>query len=158
MKKENNITYSLLFYSLQSVLYLFAVLMILQNQVMGKPFESQDPDEIFQKYSVEEIEPSQAVNETLSARNKRQVHVPISLRTACPGKYKKSPSISSSYPCVETWYYCPKYNVYEAVCRLLSFGCLENIATIGAAKCIAIKESINRGNKTLTITKDCQCA
>lgn len=156
-KLKDLILSSILFYLLQLGLFYFAVL-ILQNRVMGKPFESQDPDEIFQRYSEEELEPSHAVNETLGARNKRQV--PVSLKTACPGMYQCD-SISrtpNSNPCVKGWYYCPKYNVYEAVCKLLYFSCPKSIVTIGTAKCQPVKKSINSGNKILTITKNCRCA
>ena len=84
---------------------------------------------IFQRLKEEKSEPGQAVDEISGARNKRQV--PVSLRTVCPGMHQSTSSTPPSNPCVKGRYYCPKYNVFEAVCKRVSLKCFSSICTIG---------------------------
>ena len=152
----------ILFRSLQLLFVLFAAL-FLQTKAMAKLYElqMQDPDEILQRLTEKESEPSQAVDELSGTRNKRQV--PVSLRTVCPGMSQSPSSTPSSNPCVKGWYYCPKYDVFEAVCKRVSFDCLSSISAHGAPKCSPVYKTLtiilrNGGRKTLKIIKTCRCA
>ena len=153
----------LFFRSLQLLFVLFAGL-FLQTKALAKLFEiqMQGTDEILQRLKEEKSEPAgQAVDEISGARNKRQV--PVSLRTVCPGTYQSTSSTPPSNPCVKGWYYCPKYNVFEAVCKRVSFKCLSSISTHGIPKCSPVYKTLtinlrNGGRKTLKITKTCRCA
>ena len=152
----------LFFRSLQLLFVLFAGL-FLQTKALAKLYQiqMQDSDEILQRLKEEKSEPGQAVDEISGARNKRQV--PVSLRTVCPGMYQSTSSTRPSKPCVKGWYYCPKYNVFEAVCKRVSVKCLSSISTHGIPKCSPVYKTLtvdlrNGGRKTLKITKTCRCA
>ena len=152
----------LLFRSLQLLFVLLAGL-FLQTKAMAKLYELQIqyPDEILQRLEEEKSEPSQPVDEISGARNKRQV--PVSLRTVCPGMSQSTSSSRPLNPCVKGWYYCPKYDVFEAVCKPLSFKCLPSISAHGVPKCSPVYKTLtinlrNVGRKTLKIIKTCRCA
>lgn len=70
----------------------------------------QHPDEMLQRSIEEELQLSQAVNETSGNGSRSQVQV--NLRAICPKLYRGTSPPSN--PCVRGWYYCPTYNKYEA--------------------------------------------
>ena len=91
---------------------------------MGKP--SQDPDNLDQQFSDEEVEASQTLNETVHSRGKRQ----------------------ASHPCVKEWYY-NRFKFKEAICHRAALSCLPSIPRSGFPKCVPIYEAVNHGKLTL---------
>ena len=163
MKRVNRARLHYLFLrSLQLLFVLYAGL-FLQTRAMVKLYELQiqDSEEMLQRLKEEKSEPGQAVDEISGARNKRQVAV--SLRAVCPGMHQSTSSTPSSNPCVKGWYYCPKYDVFEAVCKPVSMKCLSSISTHGIPKCSPVYKTLtinlrNGRRKTLKIRKTCRCA
>ena len=103
---------------------------------MGKPYQSQDPDNLDQQFSDEEVEASQTLNETVHSQEKRQ----------------------ASNPCVKKWYYNKRFNDTEAICHRVSISCLRSIPRSGFPKCVPVYEAVNHGRLTLRRTKSCTCA
>ncbi|KAL9988004.1 hypothetical protein ACROYT_G002397 [Oculina patagonica] len=97
--------------------------MLMQNQVLGKPyFEPQEQDETEYLFTTEKEETNQSVqNETSGFRGKREVT--YNLRDFCQAaRFQPSTSASS---CVKGQYYC--YGYAELVCNIASFQCLGNV-------------------------------
>ena len=144
----------ILFGSLQLIVILFAGL-FLQNQATCKPQDSQHPDE---RSIEEELQPTQAGNETSGDGSRSQVEV--NLRAICPRMYRSTSTPSNL--CVRWWHYCPTYNLYEAECKRLSRKCLAAIPVYGIPKCspIHVYKSVSNGveTKSVIITKNCECA
>ena len=63
------------FHSLQFLLVVFVGL-FLQNQSLGKPHQSQDQDNLDQRFSDGAAKPSQTLNETVHTREKREASHP----------------------------------------------------------------------------------
>ena len=103
---------------------------------MGKPYQSQDPDNLDQRFSDEEVEASQTLNETVHSRGKRQ----------------------ASHPCVKKWYYNNSFKFWEAKCHRAALSCLPSIPRSGFPKCIPVYEAVTHGKFTLRRTKSCTCA
>ena len=106
-----------LVHSLQ-LLFVVLVCLFIQTKTWGKPaYSAQTPDE--------QLGPSQDFNETeVLNRGKRQVT--FTLANVCPAIIStgSSNSPSNGHPCVKRWYFCPKYNLYEAECHSSTYnGC-----------------------------------
>lgn len=101
--------------------------MFLPNHSTGK---SMRPQQRNQTFTANEPQPTHAAkSETPGVRNKRQVPT-TRLRTVCPPSNCNAfqrPSVPSQ-SCVKHWFYCSKYNLFEAECVTNSFACLHNIA------------------------------
>ena len=130
----------------------------IQTQTWGKPaYTAQAPDE--------QLEPSQELNETeILNRGKRQVT--FTLANVCPAiitSTGSSNSPSNGHPCVKRWYFCPKYNLYEAECHSSAWSCQSSITRHGYMKCTPIIKTviINKGTnneKHVRLNKTCTCA
>ena len=131
--------------------------MLLQTQVQGKPYKSQEAEE--QRFTEDLHESNQAIqNETLAVRGKRsQEVIYTSLASLCKAaNYPVSNSQSLSHGCVKRWYFCKGYK--EAECRTQSFGCYNN-AQHGFPKCAAIySNTMTIANRKVNIRTGCQCA
>ena len=129
--------------------------MLLQTQVQGKPYKSQEAEE--QRFTEPDLHESiQAIqNETLGVRGKREVI--YTLASLCKAaNYAVSNSPSSSNGCVKRWYYCRGYK--EAECRTQSYACFNN-AQHGFLKCAPIYSNIMTiANRKVKIRTGCQCA
>ena len=101
--------YSMSFvHSLQS-LFVVLVCLLIQTKTWGKP-----------AYTAlnEQLEPSQDLNETeVLNRGKKKVTFTLSNVSPAITSTGSSNSPSNGHPCVKRWYFCPKYNLYEAECH-----------------------------------------
>ena len=159
---KTDIKNCLLHYStslVHSLQFLFVVLvcLLIQTKTWGKPaYTALAPDE--------QLEPSQDLNETeVLNRGKRQVT--FTLANVCPAitSTGSSNSPSNGHPCVKRWYFCPKYNLYEAECHSSTWSCLSSIPRHGYPKCGPIMKTviINQGTnneKRVRLNKTCTCA
>ena len=145
-----------LVHSLQ-LLFVVLVCLFIQTKTWGKPaYSAQTPDE--------QLGPSQDFNETeVLNRGKRQVT--FTLANVCPAiiSTESSNSPSNGHPCVKRWYFCPKYNLYEAECQINAWSCLSSIPRHGYPKCGPIIKNviINQGTnneKHVRLIKTCTCA
>ena len=142
-------------HSLQ-LLFVVLVCLFIQTKTWGKPaYTAQAPDE--------QLEPSQELNETeVLNRGKRQVT--FTLANVCHvTSTGSSNSPSNGHPCVKRWYFCPKYNLYEAECHSSAWSCLSSIPRHGYPKCGPIMKTviINQGTsneKHVRLIKTCTCA
>ena len=128
--------------------------MLLQTQVLGKPYKSQEAAE--QRFTEDLHESKQAIqNETFVVRGKREVRV--TLASLCKAEnYAISNIPSSSDGCVKRRYICRGYK--EVECKTQSFVC-SNIAQHGFPKCAAIYSKIMIiANRNVTIRTGCECA
>ena len=138
------------------LLFVLFVCMLLQTQVQGKPYKSQEEEE--QRFTEPDInESNQAIqNETLVVRGKREVI--YNFTSFCnAANYAVSygpPTSTSSNGCVERWYYCRGYA--EPVCRKRSLQCY-NIAQFGFPKCTATVVTKIIENRKIKMTA-CECA
>ena len=154
-----------MFASLLKVILLFITVVVVcrfglptyPNQNLGEAYTAQAPDE--------QLEPSQDLNETeVLNRGKRQVT--FTLANVCPAiitSTGSSNSPSNGHPCVKRWYFCPKYNLYEAECQSSAWSCLSSIPRHGYMKCGPIIKTviINQGTnneKHVRLIKTCTCA
>ena len=146
-----------LVHSLQ-LLFVVLVCLFIQTKTWGKPaYSAQTQDE--------QLGPSQDFNETeVLNRGKRQVT--FTLANVCPAiitSTGSSNSPSNGHPCVKRWYFCPKYNLYEAECQSSAWSCLSSIPRHGYMKCTPIIKTviINQGTnseKRVRLNKTCTCA
>ena len=142
-------------HSLQ-LLFVVLVCLFIQTKTWGKSaYTAQAPDE--------QLEPSQDFNETeVLNRGKRQVT--FTLANVCHvTSTGSSNSPSNGHPCVKRWYFCPKYNLYEAECHSSAWSCLSSIPRHGYPKCGPIMKTviINQGTsyeKHVRLIKTCTCA
>ena len=128
--------------------------MLLQTQVQGKPYKSQEAEE--QRFTEDLHESNQAIqNETLVVRGKREAKYPT-LASLCEAKnYAISYGPSLPIGCVKRWYNCRGYK--EAECETQSFGCY-NIRVHGFPKCDPIYSIMTIANTKVKIRTGCQCA
>ena len=123
---------------------------------MGKPYQSQDPDNLDLKLTDGEIKP----NETTRTRGKRQSR--LTLANVCPSIQAVGSTKPPLNSCVKHWNFCPKYNLVEPECNRISFACRSNINRYGFPKCnpVFMSVTINSGTpdeKQLNLTKACTC-
>ena len=129
--------------------------MLLQTQVLGKPYKSQEAAE--QRFTEDLHESKQAIqNETLVVRGKREVRE-YTLASLCKDEnYAISNIPSSSDGCVKRRYICRGYK--EVECKTQSFGCFNN-AQHGFLKCAAIYSKVMIiANRKVKIRTGCECA
>ena len=162
-----NSTLFVLFWSWQ-LLFVVFVGLLLQTEVLSKPYQSQDVlNNNKQWFEEGEQKPSQTMNETKLSREKRQV---TTLGRLCPSQLvDTSQNSPSTLPCVERILYCPAYDLSEFQCKKqpLSFRCLESIMRTDYPRCIAQSEQFDRvihkgtpneERVTVMITTGCSCA
>ncbi|KAL9988001.1 hypothetical protein ACROYT_G002393 [Oculina patagonica] len=133
--------------------------MLMQNQVLGKPyFERQEQDETEQIFTAEKEESNQSVqNGTSGFRGKREVT--YNLRDFCQAaRFQPSTSANS---CVKGRYYC--YGYAELVCNIASFQCLSNVPQYGYPKCSPVHDFVeidlgSKGKRKVRRTNACHCA
>ena len=148
--------YSTSFVHSLQLLFVVLVCLFIQTKTWGKSaYTAQAPDE--------QLEPSQDLNETeVLNRGKRQVT--FTLANVCHvTSTGSSNSPSNGHPCVKRWYFCPKYNLYEAECHSSAWSCLSSIPRHGYPKCGPIMKTviINQGTsneKHVRLIKTCTCA
>ena len=148
--------YSMSFVHSLQLLFVVLVCLFIQTKTWGKSaYTAQAPDE--------QLEPSQDLNETeVLNRGKRQVT--FTLANVCHvTSTGSSNSPSNGHPCVKRWYFCPKYNLYEAECHSSAWSCLSSIPRHGYPKCGPIMKTviINQGTsneKHVRLIKTCTCA
>ena len=139
--------------------------MLLPDQTLGKPLESQELEQWDQNITEGKLEASHAVNRTPGIRGKRD-------SSDCSGYLKTycAPTItfsSSGNNCEKGRYVCLGY--HEAVCKnsartfswTISIACNRNIYQYGYPRCFAKYKKViiktGQGDKCVWQTESCSC-
>ena len=152
-----------LFYSWQLLFFVFVGL-LLQTEVLSKPYQSQDLlNRMKRQWFGARENPRQTLDETRPSRGKRQV---ISLEDLCP-RYRSidtSRDIPSTLPCVERIVYFPAHNLTHYICKKLDFSCIPSIPRIGSPSCVPSGSKVvviykgTPNERKVEITTGCACA
>lgn len=131
--------------SLQPYLFvLFAGMMLLLDQTLGKPLKSQELEQRDHNIKKGGLESSQAVNGTSQIRGKRGFSdCSVFLKDLCTGQ--NNVYLSPGNDCEIGRYMCLGFS--EAVCKktfswAMSAACNRNIWTVGKPDCTEVWESV----------------